>query len=340
MLKGFAQNWWNWLRYDPKDPRLNAGRNIKIAVIGGGTGLSNLIRGLKKYSNQISAIVAVTDDGASSGEIRKEYDILPPGDIRKCLSALAYDEELVGKIFEHRFNKKLFGGHTLGNIWITALADIAGSFEKAIELSSEIFLTAGRVLPATLSKIDLVAEFEDGERMDGESFFVKSGKKISKVALDRKSIRAYAKSVSAIVEADLIVIGPGSLYTSVIPNLLISGIREAIKKSNAAKVYIANCSTERGETENYSIDDHIQAIENHTSRKFFDYCLVNDKVLRRSIKSSKLGEVYNITTKKEEINGIKIVRANLVNSKNPLYHDSVKLAKRVIELYNEVRTKD
>jgi len=339
MLKKFAKNWWNWLRYDPNDPRLNAGGAIKIAVIGGGTGLSTLLRGLKIYSNQITAIVAVTDDGASSGEIRSEYDILPPGDIRKCISALAYDEMLVGKIFEHRFSKKLFGGHTLGNIWIAAMTEIAGSFERAIEITSEIFETAGKVLPATLSKIDLVAEFSDGEMMTGESKFVKSGKIIRRVYLSKSGVRPYAKAIQSVLEADLIIIGPGSLYTSIMPNILVSGMRRILRESKAMKVYIANCSTERGETENYTIDDHIEALEDHALGHFFDYALVNSKVVKRSIKSDKLGEVYNITTNKKEINGVKIICADLVNSKNPLYHDSSKLAKRVIELYNEIKNK-
>ncbi len=338
MFKKFAKTWWKWLKFDPSDPRFNAGGTIKIAVIGGGTGLSNLLRGLKKYSDQITAVVAVTDDGASSGEIRAEYDMLPPGDIRKCISALAYDEEMVGKVFEYRFKKKLFGGHTLGNIWITAMTEIAGSFEKAIEVTSSVFQTAGRVLPATLNKIDLAAEFIDGSTMAGESKFVKTGKAIKRVSLSRKGVRAYGGAVRAISEADLILIGPGSLYTSIMPNVLISGIRNAIKSSKSAKIYIANCSTERGETEDYTIEDHIDALEKHANGRFFGHCLVNSKVLRRSIKSDKLGEVYNITTRAREINGIKIARADLLDSRNPLYHDSNKLAKKVIELYNEIKS--
>ncbi|MFA6963421.1 MAG: gluconeogenesis factor YvcK family protein [Patescibacteria group bacterium] len=337
MLKKFAKNWWKWLRFDPSDPRFNAGGAIKIAVIGGGTGLSNLLRGLKKYSDQITAIVAVTDDGASSGEIRAEYDMLPPGDIRKCISALAYDEELVGKVFEYRFKKRLFGGHTLGNIWITAMTEIAGSFEKSIEATSSIFQTAGKVLPATLNKIDLVADFTDGTAMRGESKFVKAGKIIRKVYLSEKGVRAYAKATKAIKEADLIIIGPGSLYTSIMPNLLISGLRNALKASSSVKIYIANCSTERGETENYTVEDHIRALESHAGANIFDYALVNSRVLRRSIKSDKLGEVYNITTKQKEVGRIKIVRADLVDQKNPLYHDPNKLAKKVIGLYNEIK---
>lgn len=341
-MKQFVKNWWNWLKYEPTDPRFFAGRSIKVVVIGGGTGLSTLLRGLKRYSNQISAIVTVTDDGASSGRIRKDFSILPPGDIRKCISALAYDEELVSKIFEHRFSAmhKNFGGHSLGNIWITALSDFFGSFEKAIEATSQIFNTAGEVLPATLNDIELCAEFTDGRKMTGESKFVKSGKIIKKVYLNKKNVRAYRKAALAISEADMILFGPGSLFTSVIPNILIRGIKDAVKSNKRAmKIYIANCSTERGETEHYSVDDHIRAFKTHAGGQLFDLCLVNKKVLKKSINDSKLGEVNNITTKKEVIDGVVIVKDDIVSKNNPLYHDSDKLAKAVIEMYNKYKVK-
>lgn len=335
-------NWWKWLKYEPNDPRFNVGGVVKIAVIGGGSGLSTLLRGLKKYSNNISAIVAVTDDGSSSGEIREEFDILPPGDIRKCISALAYDEKLISKIFEHRFkeDKKNFGGHTLGNIWITALTDYFGSFERAIEATTEIFQSAGKVLPATLDHIKLGAEFEDGERVIGETKLVGIRKKIHKVFLNKKNVRSYRPATEAIESADIIILGPGSLYTSLAPNLLIAGIKNAIRaNSKALKIYIANCSTERGETENYSVGDHIKALLDHSSKGLFDYCLVNTKVLRKSIYSSKLGEVNNITTAEKFIHNVAIVRDNVVDSKNPLYHDPEKLAKVIIELYNNTKRK-
>lgn len=338
-MNNLFKNWWKWLRYEPNDPRFNTGGVVRIVVIGGGTGLANMLRGLKKYSDKISAVVAVTDDGSSSGILRKEFDILPPGDIRKCISALAYDEDLISNILEYRFSKdkKSFGGHTLGNIWITALSKYFNSFEKALEATTEIFKTAGRVLPSTLDNASLVIHYADGSTAQGESHLDQVIKKIEKILLNKK-VRAYKKAVQAIREADLILLGPGSLYGSVIPNLLIPGIRNAIYNNwHAVRVYVANCSTERTQTVGYTIDDHIAKLLEHSKKKIFDYCLVNNKVLKSSKDETILGEIKNITTSKEKIMGVKIVRSNVISEKNPLYHDSEKLAKAVIELYNKYR---
>lgn len=326
--------------YEPGDPRILAGGKIKIVVIGGGTGLSNLLSGLKNYSKNITAIVTVTDDGASSGILRKEFDILPPGDIRKCISALALDEGRMAKLMEYRFaeGNNSLSGHTIGNILITALTRQTGSFIKAIEEITELFSTAGKVLPATLSKTKLCANYEDGGRATGESKISKAGKKIKKVFMKNRSIGAYSKAVKAIKNADLIIFGPGSLYTSVIPNLLIRGIAKAIKENRSSvNVFICNCSTERGETENYTVEDHIVAICNHIGGKAFDYCVVNNRIIKKSSDASALGNIYNITTKEKAILGVKIISVDVINSRKPLYHDSEKLAKEVISLYNRVR---
>jgi len=335
------KSWWKWLRYEPNDPRFETGKTIKIVVIGGGTGLATMLRGLKKYSNKISAIVTVMDDGASSGEIRQEFDILPPGDIRKCISALAYDEKLISEIFEYRFDKdkKTLGGHTLGNVWITALTDHFGSFEKAIEVTSEIFQTAGAVLPATLDDAKIKIEYENKKILVGEHYLDEVLDKISQISFNTE-VHGYDKAVEAITQADLIIVGPGSLYGSLIPNLIIDEIKDAIiDNKKAVKVLIANCSTERTQTRNYSIDDHIRAIYDHTKSKLFDYCLVNNKILRRSKDEAKIGEVNNITTSKRMIDGVRIIRANIINDTNPLYHDPKKLAKSIIGLYNRVKQK-
>jgi uncharacterized cofD-like protein len=336
-MKQLFKKWWDLLRFEPDDPRLIAGGDIRIAAIGGGTGLANLLRGLKKYSRHISAIVTVADNGGSTGRLRKDFDTLSPGDIRKCISALAYDEELVSNVLEHRFleSKKTLGGHTLGNIWITALTDYFKSFERAIEATSEIFQTAGKVLPSTLQNIDLVIEYGDGKKT-GEKYLDLEMRQIKKISLNRKAVSAYKKAVAAIVEADLILIGPGSLYGSILPNLLIPGIRRAIlANKKAVKVYIANCSTERTQTRSYTIDDHIRVIKEHVGSKMFDFCLVNNHIVRLSKDETVLGAVNNITTEKKTIDKVKIVSADVVNIKNPLYHDSQKLAKAVIELYNK-----
>jgi len=340
VVKSFLKKWWNDLKYEPGDPRQLAGGRIKIAAIGGGTGLSTLLRGLKDYSNDISAIVSVADNGASSGELRKEFDILPPGDIRKCISALSYDEELVSDLLEYRFKKgnNSFSGHTLGNIWITGLTEYFGSFERALEVTTGLFKTAGKVMPATLDDIDIHIEYEDGSKMTGESHLDEVLKKINRISLSKKNASAYAGAVSAIEEADLILVGPGSLYGSVIPNLLIGGITKAIESNKkAVKIYIANCSTERTQTRNYSIEDHINVIKDHVNSEIFNYCLVNSNIIKNSKDESKLGEVNNITTSSREIDGVKVVSGDLINEKNPLYHDSTKLAESIISLYKETR---
>lgn len=339
-MKKIFKKWWHGLLYEPNDPRQYVGGDLKIVVIGGGTGLSNLLRGLKHYSNKITAVVSVMDNGASSGMIRKEFDILPPGDIRKCISALAYDEELVSKLMEYRFRtgENSFSGHTLGNIWITALTEHYNSFEKAIEATTEIFKTAGRVLPSTLQRTDLCAEYENGEKVCGESEIPQAGKKIKKIYLNKKGIRGYKKAIEAIREAQIIIFGPGSLYTSVIPNLLISDIRNAIRENTKSlNIYICNCSTERGETENYSVENHIEAIFDHCLGKPFDHVLVNNKVVKKSKNASALGNINNITTTKNKLSECKIISRDIVSDKNPLYHDSEKLAKAVVELYNEIK---
>lgn len=342
MKANFIKSWWQNLIYEPDDPRLLTGGEIKIAAIGGGTGLSVLLSGLKKYSDNISAIVAVTDDGSSTGVIRKEFDILPPGDIRKCISAMAHDEEIMSQILEYRFPGKTrsLSNHTLGNIWIAALTKYFGSFEQAIEVTSKIFNTAGQILPATLDNIKIGAIYENGSKAMGERRIPKTGKKISSVFLNKNKVKAYKKAVLAINSADIILIGPGSLYTSIMPNLIIPGIREAIRKNrDALKIYIANCSTERGETEGYSVRDHIEAIKKHTGYKVFDYCLVNRRVIKKSRQSSKLGEVYNISTDEQKILGCEMIQTDLINPARPLFHDSDKLANAVIKLYNRVKTK-
>ena len=332
----FIKKWWKGLLYEPNQPPRKISR-VKIVVIGGGTGLSVLLRGLKQYSDNITAVVAVTDDGASSGLIKKEFDTLPPGDVRKCISALAKDEKLISKIMEYRFSEGKSGlsGHTLGNIWIAALTKYFGSFAKAVQATTEIFETAGKVIPATLETVDLCAKYKKHTSIIGESNIPKPGKRITGVYLSKDNVRANPKAVAEINRADMIIFGPGSLYTSVIPNLLIPGIAKAIREnSDSLNIYVCNCSTERGETENYLVADHIKAIFNHIGGRCFDYCMVNSKIVKKSAIQSELGNINNITTKENEIEGVKIVRADLLNSKNPLYHDSNKLAKAVITLYN------
>ena len=337
-LKNILKKWWLSIAYDPSDPRYGRGE-IKIIAIGGGTGLSNLLRGLKKYSRDITAVVTMSDAGSSSGIIRKVFKTLPPGDIRKCLAALSNEYKLLSEVFEYRFpeGSDFLSGHPLGNIWLAALIQKYGSFEKALKVSHHLLDAIGNVYPSTLDNVQLVAKFVDGKQVTGEDKIPTTGKKIKKVFYNRKKVFAYKKSVKAIKNADLIIIGPGSLYTSIIPNLLVFGIAKAIKKNQGVKIFVANCSTERGETEGMSVADHFKAIKNHLGGGIFDYALVNNKILRRSNDSSKLGEINNITFDHKKYNGIKIISKDLIDRKFPLFHDKEKLAKEIISLYNSIR---
>jgi len=339
-MRNYIKRWWKWLKYDPKDPRFGCSSDIKIVTIGGGTAMPTLLRGLRSYSNHIIAIAAVSDSGGSAGRTRDEFDMLSPGDVRRCISALSSDEKLITELFNFRFKEgSSFGGHTLGNIWLAALTEHFGSFEKAVETTSEIFQTAGKVVPATLDEAVLKIEYQDGSVKIGEHFLDEILTKVKKISLKGSKIRGYDKAINAVREADLIIVGPGSLYGSLICNLLIEDISEAIAKNKKAfKLFVVNCSTERTQTRNYSVEDHLTAIRDHVGAELFDYCLVNNKIVRKSADETKLGEVNNITTDKKVIDGVNIVLADTVSQQNPLYHDSEKLAKAIIALYNKYKS--
>lgn len=254
-------------------------RGPKIVAIGGGTGLSTLLRGLKEYSANITAIVTVADDGGSSGRLRREIGVLPPGDIRNCLAALADEEKLLTELFQYRFQAgDGLVGHSFGNLFLTAMSEITGDLERAIATSSKVLAVRGEVLPATLTDVNLWAELDDGRRIEGESKITEAGGNIVKIGYIPANPKALPKAVQAIEESDLIVIGPGSLYTSVIPNLLVPEIAEAIAKSKSPKIYVCNIMTQTGETQGYSVADHIRAIDAACGRKLFDAVLIQGKV--------------------------------------------------------------
>ena len=245
-----------------KRRKLNYGP--KIVAVGGGTGLSTMLKGIKKITNNITAVVTVGDDGGSSGRLRQEMGILPPGDIRNCIAALADDEDLVTKLFQYRFKAgEGLEGHSFGNLFLTALCAITGNMVRAVQESAKVLNIRGRVLPSTLDDMKLSAEMEDGTIVDGESNIPETGKKIKRLFTTPAHCKALPEVIQAINEADLIILGPGSLYTSVIPNLLIKEISEAISKSNAKKIYVCNIMTQPGETTGYTASEHIQAILDH-----------------------------------------------------------------------------
>jgi uncharacterized cofD-like protein len=304
-------------------------KNKNLVAIGGGTGLSVLLRSLKHLPINISAIVTMTDDGASSGRLRRDYGVLPPGDIRQCLVGLADDEELMTKLFEYRFSgSRGLAGHSFGNLFLLALTEITGNFENAVRESSRILAINGRVIPSTLADVRLSAELINGQVVLGESNIPVAGHKnpIKKVFLVPNRIKANPEAIKVIGEADFIIIGPGSLYTSIIPNLLIGGITKAIMANEKAKkMFICNVSTERGETEAYSVEQHLDALLKHSHNELLTHCLVNDNIIKANGDEGKMGSVYNISTDIKKYKEISIIKKDLIDKKNPLFHDPKKI---------------
>lgn len=306
----------------------------KIVVIGGGTGLTSVLRGIKEYSKNITAVVTVADDGGSSGEIRKSIGILPPGDIRNCLAALSNDEELLTQLFQYRFAAGAgLNGHSLGNLLITALTEITGSFEEAIAESARVLAVQGNVLPSTLKNINLVAEIELPEKkvtvnITGESEISNMGGKVRRVWLDPGNPSPFPPTLQAILSADLIVIGPGSLYTSIIANLLVPDLVDAIHVSKACKIYVCNVATQEGETDGYSCEDHIRAIENHIGSNIFDVVVANNRyegVLPAGVDWVRI----------KDSNHKNLYQTDLLDIDNPWRHDSAKVSRTIMELYME-----
>jgi len=317
----------------------------KIVVIGGGTGLATLLMGLKQKTSNITAIVTVADDGGSSGRLREEFGVLPPGDIRNCLVALSDAEELLGALFQFRFTEgKELEGHNFGNLFITALSKVTGDFAKAIRESSKVLAIRGDVFPATLERVKLIAKRENGRETVGESRIREErGSPIDWMVLMPGNCKATPESVEAIREADIIVLGPGSLFTSVMPNLLIKGIKEAVTSSKALKMYVCNVMTEAGETDLYSVSDHVKAIIKHTSPRIMDYCIGNITRIPEGLYNKyKMKEQYPVQFdakdekwfKREKI---KLVKAPIASMKEFVRHDSVKLANVIMNTYNSSR---
>jgi len=312
-------------------------RGPRIVVLGGGHGLATLLRGVKAYTHNITAIVSVADDGGSSGRLRKTMGILPPGDIRNCLAALSNDEALMGQLFQYRFPDGDSGleGHSFGNLFISALAELTGSFEEAVAESGRVLAVQGQVLPATLHDVRLVADvvlphFQSEVRVEGESHIPKSPGKVRRVWLDPNDPPAFPQAVQAILAADLIVIGPGSLYTSILPNLLVPDITSAIRSSRALKIYVSNVATQPGETDQYTSGDHVHVLEEHVGPGFFDIVVCN------KLTSGKLPQGVEWVLAEGDLDTDHAVyRADMVDTDYPWRHDSRKLAQVLIDLFQE-----
>ena len=316
-------------------------RGPKIVVVGGGTGLSTLLRGLKTYSANITAIVTVADDGGSSGRLREEFGVLPPGDIRNCLAALADEEKLLTELFQYRFRAgDGLTGHSFGNLFLTAMTDITGDLVQAIAASSKVLAVRGQVLPATLSDVRLWAELADGRRIEGESNIPKAAGKIVKIGCIPENPPAVPAAIKAIQEADYIIIGPGSLYTSLIPNLLVGEIADAIAATNVPRIYICNIMTQPGETDGYSVAEHIQAIDYACgNRRLFDAVLVHKKTpSAQALIRYAQQNAHPVFLDRESVTklGRRIVPANILfeDEYGAVRHDPQKLAKVLLKWYS------
>jgi uncharacterized cofD-like protein len=311
-------------------------RGPRIVTIGGGHGLSTLLRGLKIYTRNLTAIVTVADDGGSSGRLRESFGILPPGDIRNCLAALSNDEEMLTQLFRYRFSGASgLDGHSFGNLFITALAEITGSFEEAIAESGRVLSVSGRVLPSTLHDVKLVADVElpnvpNQVRVLGESSIPKVAGRVRRLWLEPSDARAFPPALKAILNADMIVVGPGSLYTSLLPNLLVPDLLGAINASRALKIYVCNIATQSGETDLYSCSDHVRALEEHIGDHLFDIVLCNDNYEGQLNEDSQW-----VRTDEKMLSDSRVYCSDLSDTSYPWRHDSEKLARTLIEILAE-----
>ena len=333
--------------------RPNGSAAIRAVAIGGGTGLSTLLRGLKHYVarrrqesgrypiSDLAAIVTVTDDGGSSGRLRREYRVLPPGDIRNCMVALSQDEALLGRLFQYRFHSgRGLRGHSFGNLFLTALSHVTGDFNEAVRVSGKVLAIRGRIFPATIENVTLEAVLADGQVVSGETRIAKSKEKIRKLRLDPRRVRPLPEVLEAIRQADLILIGPGSLYTSILPNLLVSGVAEAIGTSSATRVYIANLMTQPGETSGYSLSEHISAIYEHTGRKLFDWVIASNQPVPREVADlyRKQGaEPVGVDLPELQRMGLRCLLDHLLDVEGLVRHNSERLSRLLIEEFVERR---
>lgn len=312
-------------------------RGPRIVAIGGGHGLATLLRGLKEYSYNITAVVTVADDGGSSGRLRRSHGILPPGDIRNCLAALSNDEALMTQLFQYRFADTEDGldGHSFGNLFISTLAEITGSFEQAVAESGRLLSVHGQVLPATLHDVRLVADvtlphLASEVRVEGESTIPGFPGSVHRVWLDPPNPSAFPKVIQAMLAADLIVVGPGSLYTSILPNLLVPDIAAALRASRALKIYVCNVASQPGETDGYSCGDHVRALEEHLGSGLFDLVVCN-----RNTEGTLPAGIEWVRAESDLDADYAVYQADLVDEQNPWRHDAQKLAQVLIDLYQE-----
>lgn len=329
-------------------------RGLKLVAIGGGTGLSTLLSGLKElvgrpraeevWLESLSAIVTVSDDGGSSGRLRDELQMLPPGDIRNCMVALSEDSTLLSRLFQYRFRGDgQLGGHSFGNLFLAALTEVTGDFNEAVRLSSEVLASKGRIFPATLNDVRLVAELEDGREVRGETNITASRSAVSRLRLEPEHCLPLPEALAAIHAADLITVGPGSLYTSILPNLLVARVAEAIGQSRAVKIFICNLMTQPGETDGYTARRHLGTVHAYAPEIRFDYVVVNDRPVSTGQAAAYAAEgAYQIgltdhLLEKELGDETEVVRADLLDEGEKVRHGPHKLARVIIACYDRAQ---
>ena len=312
------------------------GKGPNVAVVGGGHGLSVLLRGIKAATSNVTAVVTVADDGGSSGRLREEFGIIPPGDLRNCLVALADTEPLMEKLFQYRFKgKSELAGHSFGNLFIAAMNEVTGDMEQALQESSKVLAVKGQVLPASKDHVRLDAIMEDGTVVEGESQIPEVHKRIKRVRLFPEKVQPVQSALDALTNADAIILGPGSLYTSIMPNLLVDGVAEAIRKSKAIKIYICNVMSQPGETDGYTASMHAKAIIDHGGRGIIDYMLVNDAAISPEMQEYYASKgAYPVKVDEDAINalGVGFVKADIINENEVIRHDPEKLSKAVMNM--------
>ncbi len=312
------------------------GKGPNVTVVGGGHGLSVLLRGIKSATSNVTAVVTVADDGGSSGRLREEFGIIPPGDLRNCLVALADTEPLMEKLFQYRFKgESELAGHSFGNLFIAAMNEVTGDMEQALRESSKVLAVKGQVLPASKDHVRLDAIMEDGTVVEGESQIPEVHKKIHRVRLFPEQVQPVQSALDALTNADAIILGPGSLYTSIMPNLLVDGVAEAIRKSKAIKIYICNVMSQPGETDGYTASMHAKAIIDHGGKGIIDYMLVNDSPISPEMQDYYAAKgAYPVEVDEDAINalGVGFVKADIINEKELIRHDPDKLSKAVMNM--------
>jgi len=333
ILLGFG--WWRDIRRTRQRTK-QLQRRARIVAMGGGTGLSVVLRGLKEFDVDLTAIVTVADDGGSSGRLRSDLAIPPPGDIRNCLVALADTEPLLERLLQFRFPAgEGLAGHSFGNLFLAAMTHIMGDFESAIRETSRVLAVRGRILPAVREDVILRAVLEDGSVVEGESKIPLAGSRVERIELYPQELHPLPEAIEAILQADAIVVGPGSLYTSVLPNLLVRELADAMEKSRAKKIYVCNVMTQPGETDSFSASKHVEVITRHVGRQLFDYIIVNASTLpSEALEKYQEQQSYPVLADIESLNrlGLRVIARNFVHYATYAHHDSRLVAEQIVTL--------